>query len=69
MIGKHGVAAIPTGDCPASFTANDPAVKILAPEGREGTYVWNAKDTGVFWVACQVSDHCKEGQKLQITVA
>jgi hypothetical protein len=67
--GNHGVALIPTGDCPPSFS-NNPAVKILGPTGPQGSpYVWNAKDTGVFWVACPVSDHCSEGQKIQITVA
>jgi hypothetical protein len=68
LIGKHGVAVIPTADCPASFI-KDPAVKVLAPEARAASYVWTAQAPGVFWLACSVGDHCQEDQKIQITVA
>ena len=43
--GRHGVASIPSGSCPASF-ANNAEVTVLAPESRGGTYVWTATAPG-----------------------
>jgi uncharacterized cupredoxin-like copper-binding protein len=65
--GTHGVAKIPTGECPASFAGPD--IIQLAPDAADGTYVWTAKEPGVVWVACNVASHCETGQILKITVA
>lgn len=67
-IGEHGVAKIASEQCPTTFD-NNPDVTVLAPSVRGGTYVWTAKDKGVFWLACNEGNHCSRGQKIEITVA
>ncbi len=65
----HCYCIDPTGKCPAAFDAS--AGKELAPEARGGSYTWPVPSVDApttFWLVCQVSDHCAEGQKVQVQV-
>lgn len=61
----HGVVRTSGEVCPGVDAANDVE---LAPTAPEGNFVWEAREAGVYWVACPVPGHCPP-MLLKITVA
>ena len=51
----HGVVRTSGEICPGVDAANDVE---LAPTAPTGTFVWEAREAGVYWVACPVPGHC-----------
>jgi hypothetical protein len=63
--GEHDVWSLPSAECDFGKT-NAGAAELAAADA--GAYTWTAAAPGVVRVACSISDHCSEGQLLEITV-